>query len=59
MASDQKIQTVEKDVKAAAPEALSARSQEVASPQDSLNRDIIRMLQEDGPHALCGNRLGS
>lgn len=29
-------------------DAVSTRSQEVASPQDSLNRDIIRMLQEDG-----------
>lgn len=41
------------------PENLSSRSQEVASPQDSLNRDIIRMLQRDGrtPYAEIASAL--
>lgn len=40
-------------------DGVSPRSQEVSSPRDSLNRDIIRMLQQDGrtPYAEIATAL--
>jgi Lrp/AsnC family transcriptional regulator for asnA, asnC and gidA len=56
MAERAKAQGVEK---LAPLEGPRTRSQEVASPQDSLNRDIIRMLQRDGrmPYAEIASAL--
>ena len=59
MAGRAKEQRSDGALKAVPLDTPRTRSQEVASPHDSLNRDIIRMLQQDGrmPYAEIASAL--